>query len=214
MKEADYLWDKSGEDAQLESLEAVLKKFAYAEIDPPRVSHAQSKPERSSPFDIFKFRFALAGLSVAATCTALGLYTFTRDGDNSEISFVDRTVQQKAANGLDSECPEPCAGTRVGKSDMSNTETDTSRRTTNSDFAVNDRAMPNVIKVSHTAGPKKKKKKSVRMIYRPVRPLPQVTTAVAVTREEADAYNKLMLALSITGDKLRIVKDKLGDTRR
>jgi hypothetical protein len=30
----------------------------------------------------------------------------------------------------------------------------------------------------------------------------------------ARARNKLMLALSITSDKLRIVKDKLGDSRR
>jgi hypothetical protein len=37
-------------------------------------------------------------------------------------------------------------------------------------------------------------------------------TAVAVTKEEADAYNKLLLALSITSSKLKIVKEKIDES--
>lgn len=180
MREVDYLWDKSGGDAEIESLEAALQKFAYAERALPITT---ARP-RFSWLNFFRFRFALAGGLVAVL--VLGWLAISRSDPKSEIAFIDRTADEPTSKA------------------------DFSGNTANYNALKNDERRPEVIHFSHCAGPKKKKR-SVRTVVRPSRPLPQVMTAVAVTREEADAYNKLMLALSITSSKLKIVKDKIGD---
>jgi hypothetical protein len=220
MKELDYLWDKQGTDTDIEALESALRSFAYSETAPPKIADAPAIAKSWSFLDLFQFRFALAGLCVAVTCLGL-VWLVVRKNDTPDISYIDRTEQTAAPIAPTPDCPtcgsphgsngemlDPVQKPARSKGDMLNTENELKNI---DQFANPVNTPPNgtVIQAAHTNGPKKKKKKNVRMIYRPVRPLPEVMTAVAVTKEEADAYNKLMLALSITSSKLKIVKEKV-----
>ena len=67
MKE-DYLWDKTGENAEIEMLENALQAFRYQETAPPALPAKvlPFKKEHSRKF----FHFAM----VAAACLGFGLF--------------------------------------------------------------------------------------------------------------------------------------------
>jgi hypothetical protein len=207
MKELDYLWDRQGTDAEIEVLESALRLFAYSETPPPKIADEPAMAKSWSFLDLFQFRFALAGLCVAVTCLGLAWLVINKDDTTNDVSSVDRTEQAPALAATTPECPT-CGSPQVSAGGTLATENEF-QNTDQVAQSVNTQPIATVIQAAHTSGPKKKKKKNVRMIYRPVRPLPEVMTAVAVTKEEADAYNKLMLALSITSSKLKIVKEKV-----
>lgn len=210
MREVDYLWDKKGSDAEIEQLEVTLSAFAYTAVAPPQLA---AKPVAASGWslnNLLQFRFALAGLCLVVTCVGLGLLAISRTAPTKDISYIDRTNDAAAVSETTPTC-DTCGGPGVSYGVMPNS---TSNVAATDQTVVNTSPDATVIQAAHYTGPKKKKRKNVKMLYRPTRPLPEVMTAVAVTKEEADAYNKLMLALSITGSKLKIVKDTVAESDR
>ena len=182
MKE-DYLWDKTGSDAEIENLENALAAFRYKETAAPRL------PARILPFKKEKKRRFLP-FAIAA-CAALAAIS---SGVWLQISN-DKT-------------PADSAGIIAQREDV---------------VIPNDSLaqMPDYPTVSKVETPKQfpkqkifKIKKVIPAIARqnttiPNNSKPAKPETIRLTKEEKYAYNQLMLALSITGSKLKMVKDKV-----
>ena len=64
MKE-DYLWDKSGENAEIQGLENALKAFRFEESAPPVLPQKVFVVEKEEPRRWFRFGFAFAAFAAA-----------------------------------------------------------------------------------------------------------------------------------------------------
>lgn len=193
MKE-DYLWDKTGADPEIEKLENALLAFRYQENDPPALPAKIIPFEKKSPRRFFQFAFA------SAACAALVLVSFgvwlqfsinkTEVANNSVKSVSPQKDFELPKEKL-SEKPE--SEDIKETSDLSQTKIDNSKQT----------AKKNVVKVSKFVPVKTQKNNIIE------RKTKAKTPDLELTEEEKYAYNQLMLALSITGSKLKIVKDKV-----
>ncbi len=65
MKE-DYLWDKTGEDPEIERLEKALTVFRYQETEPPALPAKIIPFERKTPRGFFRLAFAFAACAAIA----------------------------------------------------------------------------------------------------------------------------------------------------
>jgi hypothetical protein len=180
MKE-DYLWDKTGEDAELERLENALKAFRFQEHAPPELPQKVLTIAPEKPRRFFQLRFALAAF--AAVLVILSLVWL----QSGKIP-TDRTVAEnnapKRPEKVANESFIPPAQTPAVK----NPE-------------VPPAVKPNVVRIRQTNAPAVRRNKPSVSHKRAKEPVETLTA------EERYAYDQLMLALSITGSKLRLVKD-------
>ncbi|HEY8559820.1 MAG TPA: hypothetical protein VIL74_05410 [Pyrinomonadaceae bacterium] len=184
MKE-DYLWDKTGADAEIEGLENALKAFRFEETAPPALPQTAFAIEKEKPRVFWRFGLAFAAFACLLTVFSivwfqLGARQTPGDAVVSEINpALDR---EKAADETFIEKTTPPAEKPV-------------RATTS--------AAPKIVKIARKSAPAARPVKAVTR--RTVTKAPAET----LTAEEKYAYNQLMLALSITGSQLKIVKDKV-----
>lgn len=183
----DYLWDKTGEDAEIQGLENALAAFRYEETAPPELPQKVFTLEKPKRAKIFQFGFALAAF--AATVAVLSVVWF-----------------QIAENKI------PPVGSVAGFSEPRN-----ENKINDEDFVKNPEVTP-VVKIDNPKplvkpGVIKIRQKSAPVVgtYKTVlRDTKAKEPAETLTAEEKYAYDQLMLALSITGSKLKIVKDKIA----
>lgn len=184
MKE-EYLWDRSGSDPVIEKLEAALQSLAYKETPPPRIP-AQAVAIRHRKWSwIFEYRFALA-----AACIALiGFGTYWMRSPTQRI-VVDQadTIIEPVRPAIQSE-------NTITHPEANIASPPPTRR-------------KDVLTASVT--PRQARPVPVRLVHTST----QRTAPIVVTKEEALAYNQLMLALSITSSKLKIVKDTVDGTEQ
>lgn len=191
MKE-DYLWDKAGSDAEIERLENALAVFRCRETAAPILPAANQAPpikaiNKSRSIKVFRFAALLAaGLIVALT--AFGAWIQMRRG-NFEIKtdLAEKTLRQieDSANQL-SPLVEP-------HKLVFNTV----------DNAVRSAPPESAKERKITAAP------IVKALKAPARKRDAgAPPKSGLTKEEKYAYDQLMLALTITSEKLKIVKDK------
>ncbi len=185
MKE-DYLWDKTGEDAQIERLENALKAFRYAETAPPALPAKVLVIEKEKPRRFFQFGFALAAFAT--------------------IIVVLFTVWFQIANNKLPVAPS-MAETSLPKSDHKVAEKTVPKDPNFAPVKVFEnprrRSRPNFIKIRQNSMPTIRPNKAVRRNLKVKEP------TETLTAEEKYAYDQLMLALSITSSSLKIVKDKV-----
>lgn len=183
MMKNDYLWDKSGDDAEIEGLENLLSGLKYQPTAPPVLPVAIELKAVKAPWWKFSLAFAVpAGLLFAV----LAGFWMTRS-----------TPQLQAVNEL-VEAPLPVRS----QNPVTENKTETEKR----EAEVEKETSPKMVTTLFTPAPKKKASTHVvRAKYR--KPQPKFDT---LTSEERFAYDQLMLALSITGSKLKVVSDTIN----
>ena len=180
MMNDEYLWNKTGSDAEVEGLENALKAFRYRENDALRVLVQPSpSPDRKS-HRIWRLCFAFAFAAAVVVVLSGALFMWR---DNSSATY----------NALSS-------------------------------VPIQDLPLADIPVIETTAAiknpqPKKdegfvKIRRTGRSAIQPVRPVakrsPNEHPQVQLTAEEKYAYDQLILALSITSSKLKIVKDTVS----
>ena len=170
----EYLWQKTGEDAETMELENALAAFRYREDDPPVVPVATEEraPRR------WKFALAFAVPAFATAVLAVAIWLPIGNGvDDSDVTFVydpePAIVEQPAPNPLPVAQPSQPPKQPVRRGEVQPTIASVRRRS---------------IAKSH----------------------PAKTSTVALTDDERYAYQQLMLALSISSSKLKIVQDAVN----
>ena len=183
MKE-DYLWDKTGEDKEIERLESVLSVFRYQENDAPVLSANSIAPvDEKAPRWRFSFAFAFAG-AMAVAVVVLGLF-WLMPRYNRELALVR---------------PEPVV--RVDETTVASETVTRKKPLLNSPlvsktYELKPRLVRHSIPVAF-----KQPKVAAKATQRKVR-------LEDLTAEEKYAYSQLMLALSITSSKLKDVRETI-----
>lgn len=186
MKE-DYLWDKTGNDTEIERLEIALQAFRHTETAPPAIA-AKVLPFKEKPARrIFPFAIAAAAC-VAFVAISLGVWFQIL---NNKIE--DKTDLTKAAQPQN----DLVVSTTKAESDTEDfVEIKTSVKPNQPDV----RQVKKINKIAFAENPPKKSRAQNIKAQKP---------SVVLTKEEQFAYDQLMLALSITSSKLKLVKDKV-----
>ena len=172
----EYLWNKTGGDAEIEGLENALKAFSYKPIAPPelpaKVFALETKPRRR--FALLAFAFGtFVIVALAGTWFLIPNRSIAITDESAKILETRPIVRQ-----------------------------------------------PDDVPVAKTETPTPEAKRSITKTHYVDRPTAKPTTAVSfkpkarnspvkLTAEEKYAYGQLMLALSITESKLKVVKDAI-----
>lgn len=181
----EYLWNKTGSDPEIENLEKALAVFRYREAAPPRaVDQVTDLAEKHRRFRIsFAFAFAFASFAIIATVTAvwLRISSSSSNSENApEIVFVQESTDARDA-------PEPIVEPKL----------------------------PPKLNPEGQSRPAGNRRRSITATSAAIRTRPKTKdsapkdTIAALTKEERFAYRQLMLALSITSSKLKIVQDAI-----
>lgn len=199
----DYLWDKTGEDEEIERLENALAAFRYRAAptnDEAIASLSQSAAvePRAESFSlkrefsrrIFSYKSALA----ATACAALMLVAF---GVWLQVSSDETNLAvETAANAAPVE--------NASTANESIVETPKQPRFKNSETNAKPAARKTVKRKIAT-----RPQVAAANLARVRKVSPEKSPAkIRFTDEELYAYSQLKLALSIAGSKLKLVKDK------
>jgi type III secretory pathway component EscV len=186
MKE-DYLWDKTGAvDPEIQRLENALTVFRYQETEPPALPAKIIPFERKTPRGFFRLAFAFAA------CAALAIISL---GVWLQISNNKVEIAKNSTETIAPQIDERVADeTSVKQSDDSIVE-----------------------KVEIPEQPARQKITKIRKVVQPIARQNKLIAqnvevkkpTVKLTKEEKFAYDQLMLALSITSSKFKMVKDKV-----
>ena len=182
----DYLWDKTGKDAEIKRLEDVLKTFRYREAAAPELPAKAISLKKSAPRWSFKLSFAFAAFAVLAIVFA-GI-RFQLPDDKIEVAAIPSEiiappmVEQISVQPSFEKPRYSIIKTRVMAKKTIELKAKKVRKSVTTVENRNDLIAVN----------SKIKKPTVKL-----------------TADEKYAYDQLMLALSITGSKLRLVTDKI-----
>jgi type III secretory pathway component EscV len=186
----DYLWDKTGEDPEIERLENALAVFRYQATEPPALPAKIIPFERKAPRSFFRFAFAFTSCA-AAVAICLGIWL---QFSNNKIEVAKDSIETVA----------PQTNEKVADTNPVEKSNDSITAHTGKIEIPKQSVERKVIKV----------KKVVQQIERQnnliARKIEVKKPAVTLTKEEKYAYDQLMLALSITSSKFKMVKDKVA----
>ncbi len=185
MKE-DYLWDKTGEDPEIERLENALAVFRYQGSEPPALPAKIIPFERKTPRGFFRLAFALAACAAFVIFSAGVWFQFS--GGKTEI------VKDSTATNAPPVVEKIAEETPVTQSD---------------DSIVKKVAMPKQFVERNLVKIKKPVPAIVRQNKLIARNVEVKKPTVKLTKEEKYAYDQLMLALSVTSSTFKKVKDKV-----
>ena len=178
----NYLWNKIGEDREIEKLENTLKSLRYRDNVAPLIP-VKTAIEKKSSFKFFPF------LISAFACFVIALFTLSfwvEDSVNSPDEVAKNEVQIVQKNDK-SENVAPISDI---KQTVKYEEKSGARRRLNR----LPKARPAYVRVnSATARENTKKTNSTDVL----------------TKEEKYAYDQLMTALAITNSQFRLVREKI-----
>jgi hypothetical protein len=182
----DYLWDKSGKDSEIERLEDALQTFRYRETAAPELPAKMFSLKKEKPRRSFKLTFAFAAFATLAIVFA-----------GVRLQIPDNKIEVAA---IPLEFSAPPVVEKI------------------SDESLTEKPRYSIIKTRVTqkkaVAPKIKKSKRITTAIEVRDNLTAAKaeikkSAIKLTVDEKYAYDQLMLALSITGSKLRLVTDKI-----
>jgi len=183
----EYLWNKTGEDAEIESLENALKAFRYKETAPPVIPAKQLIFEEAAPRRRwFPFVFAFAsGIAVI-----IFAFVFLFDFSTKQVEEA-KNIGEISAPKIEEKTVlvTPSEETKITPSEKIET--------------VKPSVQPKIAKIRQNIQLTKVSNKQT------ARKIEAKKTSPKLTDEEKYAYDQLMLALSITGSKLKIVQNKI-----
>ena len=183
----EYLWNKTGEDAGIEKLENALKAFRYQETAPPALPAKVLQFEEKMPRRRW-FSFAFAFASSAAVI----LLAF--------ILFFNFSTKQIEEAQTVSEVSTPQTEEKIFAENPVQMPPVLSERKIETPLQI---VQPKIVKTRQVVHSAQVSTKTTARKAESKKP------AVKLTDEERYAYDQLMLALSITGSKLKIVQDKI-----
>jgi len=190
MKE-DYLWDKTGSDAEIEKLENALQVFRYEESAPPIIPAKVLPFKKESPRRTFPLLRAIAAC-LALASISFGVWTLISNTKNEIAGDVlqEFIVKTESANPAASVSEnEPPAKPKADDNPVFTKTVYIEPKSKIKSLQVNKSGSNNAKRNRTTARKDKNSEKTVRL-----------------TEEEKYAYDQLMLALSITSSKLSLVK--------
>lgn len=179
----NYLWDRSGNDPEIERLEDLLSGFRYEESEPPELP-ATNVFVLDKPHPGWSLRKIFAASAGLALVMLAGVWF--RSGENpaeqAPVAFTETSQIRPSVESVDTLTrmavqPDSIAAPAVR--------------------AASSRP------VKGPARPRTFRAKASRVKNYP---------APSLTAEERYAFGQLMLALSITGSKLRIVREMIDGT--
>jgi len=185
----DYLWDKSGAtDPEIERLENALAMFRYQEAEPPALPAKIVPFERKAPRGFFRWAFPSMAFAALAMI-AVGVWFQISSGkieianDLPEKKIIAPPVDERNFDEISQMPPDDSAIEKV----------EIPKRTANQKS----------IKVKKNVPANARRDRTIARNINAGKP------SVKLTKDEKYAYDQLMLALSITGSKLKIVEDKI-----
>lgn len=183
MKE-EYLWNKTGEDEEIRQLEETLAAFRHRPGEAPRIYFEfQPAPVAAAGWKLFSLRLALAFSAVTvAAVGAWGVMQRSLRALEYETVFVSMPAE-----------PEPAfAEAGSDKSFMAQPAATIPDTAPTARLSRESRSAMKTVNKAAKQAP----------IRKPQRPL--------LTAEEQYAYDEVRRALSISSEKLRIVKDTIN----
>ncbi len=196
MKE-EYLWNKTGSDPEIEKLENALKAFRYQENATPVLPAKIIPFEKKTSRKFFRLSFAFSAFA-AILIVCLGFW-FQVSDNKTEVAkdtpkIISPPIAETVAKEILVEKPVDLVVEKPKKS--------VERK------AVKvQKIIPQVVRQNNITERNLEIKKPDDSI------VAQNTEAkkppVKLTKEEKYAYDQLMLALSITSSKLKLVTDKI-----
>lgn len=180
----NYLTDKTGRDADIERLETLLSEFRYVETEAPALPATNVIEFAKTPR---RRRFGL----IFATSVSLSLVLLVGFWLGSGETGVTREVASNV-EPINTETKPEAAQPKVEPVAIE------------IPMAVTE-SKPIAIKA-------KEQKQTSRPSYAVYRSSKKPAERIVLTEEEKYAYNQLMLALSITSSKLRMVREKVDGT--
>lgn len=202
MMKEDYLWDKTGEDADIEQLENALQVFRYKETAPPelpaKVLPFRKEEPKPAPRRIFSFAVAAA----AAACLLFGIIAlgvrFQILNNNSQVNQARLTEKAEPEIVLPQQRQQQQAASDIPEK---------------VDLPVDNAGSPKRLSARKTVSIRQNAPLGISQKIAKTRNVkaakPSAATAVRLTKEEQYAYDQLMLALSIASSKFKLVKDKV-----
>ena len=169
----EYLWQKTGDDAEIRRLEEMLAVFRYRETAPPAIA----VPVGRSWIRPWRFPFAVTAAGFAGLLLVAGVWLNFPGQSGSDVTFIyhPSTSQDPVPTEIkvpappeQSEPPSPAGRTRR-------------------------EIEPTTVSVPRRAATRSRK-----------------TRTVVLTRQEREAYEQVLLALSISSSKINIVRDTIN----
>ena len=185
MKE-DYLWDKTGENPEIERLENALKVFRYQEIAPPALPAKIIPFEKKSPRSFFRFSFAATAFA-ALMIVCLGVWLQY----SPEKIEVAKDSAETVAPQIDKKFSDEILVKK--QDDLIVEKVETPKQSVKRNIVKIRKIVPTNVRQNNLIARNVEAKKP----------------AVKLTKEEKFAYDQLMLALSITSSKLKLVSDRI-----
>jgi hypothetical protein len=187
----EYLWNKTGEDPEIERLENALAMFRYVETEPPALPAKIIPFERKTSRGFFRLAFGFATFaSLPIVC--LGVWFQFSGGKIEVANDLPKTVETPIVARVQNEIP------------AENPVVPAVKKITSPKHSIE----PKVLKI----------KKAIPAIARQNNLIARRNEikkpAVKLSEEEKYAYSQLMLALSITSSKLKLVEDKIYGTEK
>lgn len=196
MKE-DYLWDKTGADAEIEKLETALRVFRYEETAAPAI------PAKVLPFVKKEVpRRDLAFLRAIAACLAFalissGMWLLIPNSADEIIQIESQNADTKKENII------PVDSTFEPKDKIEKDSKSFDEPKIKQTKFPEWKLKPKALKIRNSAS-----SISEQTVIE-ARRNKNIKQPVRLTKEEKYAYDQLMLALSITSSKLKLVKEKI-----
>lgn len=199
MKE-DYLWDKTGGDPEIERLENALAAFGYKETAPPMLPTIAA--------NVLPFKKEPARRMFPLVCAAAACLAFVAAGLFILLpALMSETTNGGSAKRIESAKPVVSINdSDVEKSpdaDVANPEVSFAGKKENSKQFAKSKIVKIRADIQPTIQPVVDRKEA-----KPAR-VKIVKAEIRLTAEERYAYDQLRLALSITGSKLKLVKNKV-----
>jgi hypothetical protein len=211
MKE-DYLWDKKGNDSEIEDLENALKAFRQKDMSPPEL------PTKTLVFDKDfvqtrkprrLFQFAFAGFAcLALMIISFGVIQIMRvDYQNLAQVNSNESLEKTESEKMEKENPIVSETEVISEKVYEEIEKPIQPKITNTKFTPKPKIKKQFVKTKKPIKTKAIQENTVAKTF--VKPAKKDEETVKLTEEEQYAYDQLMKALAITSSKLKIVKDKV-----
>ena len=200
MKE-DYLWDKSGNNPEIENLENTLLMFRQKETTPPELPEksfviTKTEVQQKKWVSLFSLRTA-AVACIALVVVSFAIFQYSRIENNN--------LAQKASETPSKENPVSIKNTTDDNHENENLIT--AQNISSGKPKITKRA----VKVKRRASVRFRYRKATARNFKPQN-LTKKTKIIKLTLEEKEAYDQLMKALAITSSQLQIARNKIRGT--
>jgi vacuolar-type H+-ATPase subunit H len=212
----DYLFDKTGEDAEIQKLENLLQSFRPEKTTAPKIP-AENVVVFRKPRKTFRYAFAIAA-SLLITFT-LGFFLLNigrkdlQDASLSKNNAPETINQARKSNNQAEETINQARENNNQARESANEGRESvnqareaineGRKTINRTPKTINEARKIVFTTQNIGKYTQNKQKSIKKV-------PQIINET-LTDEEKFAYEQLKLALSITGTNLKTVKEKIDN---